>query len=71
MVRMAKFWEKTIRLPRVRLLKSAYLESLKDGRRDSWPNQVKKILDLYGLSEMWNEGKGPMGENVSVWKEVQ
>ena len=71
LVRMVKFWEKIIRLPRVRLLKAAYLESLKDGRRDSWSNQVKKILYLCGLSEMWNEGKGPMDETVSVWKEVQ
>ena len=68
---MVKYWEIIIRLPRVRLLKSAYLESLKDGRRDSWANQVKKILDILGLSEMWNEGKGPVGGSVSVWKEVQ
>ena len=52
-----KFWEKIIRLPRVGVLKSAYLESLKNERRDSWLNQVKKILYLCGLSEMWNEGK--------------
>ena len=71
LVRMAKFLERIIRLPRVRLLKPAYLRSFKDGRRDSWQNQVKKILDLCGLSVMWNEGKGPMGESVSVWKEVQ
>ena len=46
------------------------MQSLKDGGRDSWPNRVKKILDLSGLSEMWNEGKGPMCESVSVWKEA-
>ena len=33
---------------------------MKDGKRDSWPNQVKKMLDLCGLSEVWNEGEGPM-----------
>ena len=38
LVKMVKYWEKIIRLPRVRLLKSAYLEGLKDGRRDSWAN---------------------------------
>ena len=47
------------------------MESLKDCRRDSWANQVKKILDISGLSEMWNEGKGPVDGSVSVWKEVQ
>ena len=70
LVNMVKFREKIIRLPSVRLLKSAYLESLKDGKHDSWPNQVKKILDFCGLSETWNEEKGPMDESVSVWKEV-
>ena len=34
LVRMVKFWEEIIRLPRVRLLKSRYTESLIDGRRD-------------------------------------
>ena len=71
LVRMVKFWKKIIMLPRVWLLKAINLESLKSGRRDSWPNQVKKIEDLCGLSEMWNEGKGPMGESVSVWKDFQ
>ena len=52
LVKMVKYWEKIIRLPRVRLPNSAYLKSLKDGRRDSWSNQVKKILDISGLSEM-------------------
>ena len=71
MVKMVKYLEKIIRLSRVRLLKSAYSESLKDGRRISWANQVKKILDISGLSEMWNEGKVPVDGSVSVWKEVQ
>ena len=62
LVRMMKFWEKTIRLPRIWLLKSTYLENLKDGRRDSWPNKIKKILDLYGLLEIWSEDKGPWGK---------
>ena len=60
-----------IRLRRVWFLKEAYLESLKDGRSDSWQNQVKKILELFGLSEVWNEEKDPMGKSVSVWMEVQ
>jgi len=61
LVRMVKFWEKITKPSKVRLLKAAYLESLKDGRRDSWPNQVKKLLYLYAQSEMWNEGERPNG----------
>jgi len=71
LVRTVKFWEKTIRLSEVRLLKSAYLESLKDGRHPLWRNQVKNILYLCGLSEMWNKGKTPVDESMSVWMEVQ
>jgi len=59
------------KIPRVRLLKSVYLERLKDGRRGSLTNQVKKILDLCGLLDIWNERKGPMDESVSSLKEVQ
>ena len=68
---MVKFWGKIIKLPRVRFLYSTDLGSLKDGRRDSWPNQINKLLSLCGLMELWNEEKGPVDESVLVWKEDQ
>ena len=71
LIRMAKFWEKMLRLPKVRLLTSAYWKNLKNIRLGLWPNQFKEILGLCGLSKIWNEGKEPMEESVSAWKEVQ
>ena len=38
---------------------------LQDRRKDSWPNQVKNILDRAGLGNCWNEGKG-IGERVGT-----
>ena len=34
-----------------RLVKQAFLMMLQDGRKDSWPNQVKNILDSARLGD--------------------
>ena len=33
-----------------------FLPTLQDRRKDSWPNQMKDILDRAGLGNCWNEG---------------
>ena len=38
---------------------------LQDRRKDSWPNQVKNILDCAGLGNCFNEGK-EIGEMVGT-----
>jgi len=56
LVKMVNFWKRITSLPEDRLVKVAYREMIKDNREDSWPNQIRKILNSCGLSEIWNQG---------------
>ena len=47
---MVGYWEKIIAMPDYRLIKTAFNEMLLDKRKDSWPVQIKSILDNCGLS---------------------
>ena len=63
---MVGYWEKIIAMPDYRLTKNAFNEMLLDKRKDSWPVQIKSILDNCGLSGWWNDGIGPGGGNRIV-----
>ena len=58
LVGMIRLWEKILSMPRVRITKAAYLEALRIPKSDTWPSQIKKILDDCGFSELWNGGLG-------------
>ena len=65
LISMVKYWERVSSIEDNRLVKQAFLMMLQDRRKDSWPNQVKNILDRAGLGNCWNEGKG-IGEMVGT-----
>ena len=58
---MFRFWRKVLELPDDRLVKIAYLELVKLGRKKAWPSQIHHILNEIGLSYLWNEGLGAPG----------
>ena len=71
LVRMVGYWEKIIAMPDYRLTKNAFNEMLLDKRKDSWPVQIKSILDNCGLSGWWNDGIGPGVETGLIAKAVE
>ena len=50
LVRMFKFWECISSLREDRLVKVAYREMIKDNWKDSWLNQVRKRMNICGMS---------------------
>ena len=56
LIKMVKFWERITSLPEDGLVRVAYRKMTKDNRKDSWQNQIRKILNSCGLSEIWNQG---------------
>ena len=47
-ISMVKYWESVTLIEGNRLVKQAFLVMLQDRRKDSWPTQVKNILDYAG-----------------------
>ena len=71
LVKMVKFWERIKSLPEDRLVMVAYREMIKDNRNNSWPNQIRKILNSCGITGIWNQEVCIRGEIGSVAKEVK
>ena len=67
LVNMVRLWEKILVMPRVWVMKVAYLEMLKGHSGSGWPYQIKSVLVQCGLSHMWGDGLGleDMGDQVS------
>ena len=52
LINMVRLWKKFLVMPRVRVMKAAYLEMLKGSSGKGWPYQIKSVLDQCGLSLM-------------------
>ena len=71
LVTMVRYWVRILGMQRYTVAKAAYLEALRQKSKAGWPAEIQDTLDKCGLGEWWNEGKGIMGMDEIVIREVQ
>ena len=71
LVTKVRYWVRILGMQRFTVAKAAYLEALTQNSKTRWPAEIKNILYKCGLGEWWNEGKGIMGMEEIVVREVQ